>query len=703
MTDAAVCTGCGEAIQADERYCPRCGVTAMWRPGARGTAATRTPPAPSAAWERVLERLRDATAGDYDILRELGRGGMAAVYLAREVRLSRLVALKVMSPALLMDDEMVDRFRQEAVTLANVNHPNIVPIFTVQELDDLDFFVMKFIEGRGLDALIQEVGQFPIDMVRALLFEVGSALAAAHRRGIIHRDVKPANILVDVDGNAIVTDFGIAKVAERPGLTATGATVGTPAYMSPEQCLGAEVTGASDQYSLGIVAYELLTGRAPFGGSTLVVMRAHIETLPRSIRDLRPDCPEELETAIMRMVSKTAAERWPSLTQALAAAGAVAVSEESPVQLALAELASRGVTRIPPDIAATPPRTTPSARGARSRAAGSSRATPPRPDGGGKRRAWWLAVPASALAIAAIWALLPTRHPTVPPAVPDTTPMSTVVAPPPAPAPQQPSSASAPAPAAVAAAAVHIARLDSAARTLHFGEQRTLHVLRGVPVRWSSSRPEVAEVNGRTGVVIAGRTAGRAWIVAAGTAVADSVQMIVSATTTVAAADAPSTRAPVAPPPVASAATSEPTLPPPLPPPPAVNPPAIKGAASGPDGVAVSHLVEACLGAFNSRDPASIMRAYNPRDDIDQQNLRSLLKAATGARFAAGLSSKAAPALTDLGGGTMSLIFWATFQVSGNFAVGSGTRGPFAFALELHRTDGKWSSNGCRSTGTLKL
>jgi serine/threonine-protein kinase len=700
MTDATTCAGCGDAIGADERYCSRCGVTAMWHAGAREAAAARTPPAPSAAWDRVLERLRNATAGDYDILHELGRGGMAAVYLAREVRLSRLVALKVMSPALVMDDGMVDRFRQEAVTLANVNHPNIVPIFTVQELDDLDFFVMKFIEGRGLDAMIQDVGQFPIDMVRALLFEVGSALAAAHRRGIVHRDIKPANILVDVEGNAIVTDFGIAKVAERPGLTATGATVGTPAYMSPEQCLGAEVTGASDQYSLGIVAYELLTGRTPFGGSTLVVMRAHIETTPRSIRDLRPDCPEELETAIMRMVSKTPEERWPSLTQALAAAGAVAVVEESPVQLALAEVASRGVTRIPPDLGATTPRT-PSSRGARSRAGASSSPAMRAPARSvAMRRGWWLAVPAVLLAVAGIWALAGSRHQAVPPtAAPGTAPSTVVAAPPPpAPAPEPVTVPRAPATAQAAIVAVHIARLDSAARTLHFGEQRTLRVLHGGPVRWSSARPEVADVNGRSGLVTAARTPGQAWITAAANGAADSVQITVVPATVVAVAPLPSRpesslSPPPAPPPVVV----------PAPPPSSVSAPAGKDAAAGVAGATVSGLITACLGAFNTRDPAYIMRAYNPRDDVDQQNLRALLKAASGAKFNAGLSTKGAPAVTDLGGGMMNVMFWATFQVSGNFAVGSGTRGPFAFSLELHRTDGKWSSNGCRSTGTLKL
>lgn len=700
----------------EERFCPRCGVTAVWH-GRRTSDASVSPaptpaPTPSGAWDRVLERLRAATAGSYDILHELGRGGMAAVYLAREVRLSRLVAIKVMSPALLMDDTMVDRFRQEAVTLANVNHPNIVPIFTVQEVDDLHFFVMKFVEGRGLDAMIRDAAPMPVDMVRALLFEVGSALAAAHRRGIVHRDVKPANILVDMEGRAIVTDFGIAKVAEMPGHTVTGTTVGTPAYMSPEQCIGTAVTSASDQYSLGVVAYELLTGRPPFGGSTLVVMRAHTETPPREIRELRADCPEELASAVQRMLAKSPEERWPTLTQALAAAGAVAVNEESPEQVALAELASRGVTPIPAGFTGTSPRPAPASRGTRTPATPSATAPLPpsiaRPAATSPARRWWLLAPVVAVLALAGWWITSRRTSSPPLPAPASTPVQTAATQGPVSEPSAPLPAPPPAPSAVTptntAMVVRIVRLDSAARTLHQGERRTLRMEHGVAATWSSARPEVASVNLRTGVVTAGQKAGRVWVVAHAAGAADSTEFVVLPSTMVSAAPSPS---PANPPPAPSGspamqskvAVNPPPGPVAPPPPP---PPAAAGTAV-PANADVADLITGCLKEFNSRQPSYIMRAYNPRDDVDQRNLDALLKAASGAKFNAALSAKAAPAVTTRGGGAMDVIFWAEFQVSGNFAVGSGTKGPFAFSLEAHRDAGKWVADGCRSTGQLKL
>ena len=175
-------------------------------------------------------------------------------------------------------------------------------------------------------------------MVRAILFQVGSGLAYAHRRGVIHRDVKPANILLDRDGNAIVTDFGIAKVAEAPGQTQTGTMVGTPAYMSPEQCVAEAVTWASDQYSLGIVAYELLTGAPPFSGSSYATMQGHLERAPEPIRTRRPDCPAELEAGVLRMLAKDPADRFPTMAEALQAIGARPLGVDDPLRGELAAL-----------------------------------------------------------------------------------------------------------------------------------------------------------------------------------------------------------------------------------------------------------------------------------------------------------------------------------------------------------------------------
>src|SRR6185503_20165680 len=231
------CTRCGAPVPPGARFCAACGSDVSGEQGNAATHISRAPdPRATMSATALLEAIRHATAGEYDVQAELGRGGMATVFLAHEIALDRKVAIKVMSPALFTGEGMVERFKREAKTAASLSHPHIIPIFTVKESEHLVFFVMKFVEGRPLDSIIKEVGPLPIPMVRAILQQVGSALAYAHRRGVVHRDIKPANIMIDSEGWAVVTDFGIAKVSEKQGLTMTGATVGTPSYMSPEQC-----------------------------------------------------------------------------------------------------------------------------------------------------------------------------------------------------------------------------------------------------------------------------------------------------------------------------------------------------------------------------------------------------------------------------------------------------------------------------------
>ena len=326
------CPVCAGMVVDGDRFCGQCGSAQA------GGAGGEPPPEPS-PWDEVVERLRKTTLGDFVISRELGRGGMAAVYLAHDIALNRKVAIKVMSPGLLMGPGMVERFKQEAVTVANLSHPHIITIHAVRQTSGLHFFVMKLIPGRSLERIVRDGGPLPVPQVQALLFQVGSALAYAHRRGVIHRDVKPGNILLDEDGNAIVTDFGIAKVRESPTHTMTGATVGTPAYMSPEQCWSREVTGASDQYSLGIVAYEMLTGAPPFTGPTLGILRAHVEDAPRPIVEVRPDCPPEVAAAIERMMAKEPADRWPDIMHAVTGLGGRHLAEHDPMREQLAALA----------------------------------------------------------------------------------------------------------------------------------------------------------------------------------------------------------------------------------------------------------------------------------------------------------------------------------------------------------------------------
>src|SRR2546428_4551155 len=240
---------------------------------------------------------------------------MATVYVARDLALDRKVAIRVLAPArLLMGEGMVGRCKREARTAAALSHPHIIPIYAVKESEHVLYFVMKYVQGRALDTVIRDVGTLPIPMVQTILAQVGDALGYAHRHGVIHRDIKSSNIMLDEDGWAVVTDFGIAKVMQAAGLTMTGVTVGTPTYMSPEQCETREVTGASDQYSLGVVAYEMLTGRLPFKGeSTMAVMYAHFNERPRPVAELRPDCPPNLGAGVMRMLGKKPTPRRPPM------------------------------------------------------------------------------------------------------------------------------------------------------------------------------------------------------------------------------------------------------------------------------------------------------------------------------------------------------------------------------------------------------
>ncbi len=298
----------------------------------------------AAYWESMLEKLQRAAAPKYDVTGVLGYGGMAGVFRAHEPRLNRKVAIKVMSPALMMDPQLLERFVQEARTIAHLNHPNIVTIYEVDQRDDLHWFAMSYVAGRTLSEVMADSGeQLPIDVIGAWFYQIADALGYAHQQGVVHRDIKPGNVLLDLRGNALVTDFGIAKVAdgESGGLTRTGMLVGTPTYMSPEQCTSGKVTGASDQYSLGAVIYQMLTGTPPFTGPTLAVIQAHVTQEPRPITELRPDCPDDLADAVHRMLEKRTENRWPTMSAAIAASGAYAPGIDDPVRINIEELAAR--------------------------------------------------------------------------------------------------------------------------------------------------------------------------------------------------------------------------------------------------------------------------------------------------------------------------------------------------------------------------
>jgi serine/threonine-protein kinase len=352
-TGARECPSCGQALLPVDRFCVECGASVgaaaatapavpartpvlpsepalrirMAAPPAYGAPATPTRLHPPAR-DELLDRLRRATLGVYDVAGVLGRGGMAVVYLAHEIALDRKVAIKVLAPELMSAEGAMERFRREARTAAQLDHhQHIIPIYRVGpdlrpgEQADLVYFAMKYVAGGSLDAVLRHAGPLPITLAQTILSQVGSALAYAHRRGVVHRDVKPANILLHEEGWSMMGDFGIAKVAQQQGLTITGSTVGTPTYMSPEQCRAREeTTGASDQYALGVMAYELICGRPPFVTESLYEMlQAHIAEPPRPARELRPDCPPAVADAIMRMLAKRPEQRWPTTDEAVAA------------------------------------------------------------------------------------------------------------------------------------------------------------------------------------------------------------------------------------------------------------------------------------------------------------------------------------------------------------------------------------------------
>ena len=274
------------------------------------------------AADPLLERLRLATLGAYDIAGELGRGGMAVVYVARDLKLERTVAIKVMDPRLSLTHGMAERFLQEARIAARLQHPNVIVVHDVQKSEDIIFFVMGLIEGGSIDELVRRPGPLPIDQVRWVLMQAARALAYAHSEGIVHRDVKPANILLNLKGEVILTDFGIAKAVGGDGLTQSGTQIGTPVYMSPEQFSGSPVGPSSDQYALGVTAYQMITGAPPFGGELYALIAAHGTKAPVPIRDRRPDCPAFLANAVMRMLEKEPENRWPSLDDLVEVLGA---------------------------------------------------------------------------------------------------------------------------------------------------------------------------------------------------------------------------------------------------------------------------------------------------------------------------------------------------------------------------------------------
>jgi len=294
------CSRCGTQNDDASKFCRSCGLD---------LASTPLKGEPEVS---EVDLVRQELKEEYDIVEELGRGGMAIVFKARERQLERDVAIKVLPFSLAFDKEFVERFQREARTSAKLEHPNIIPIYRVGKSGRVIYFVMKFLRGKPLSSVLAARGSLPPGEIRLVLAQVGRALAYAHKGGIVHRDIKPDNIMFDEHGHAVVTDFGIAKAATGGKLTGTGMSIGTPHYMSPEQARAQTLDGRSDLYSLGVVAYQCLTGKVPFDGEdSFSIGYKHImeevPTPPLESVDRR-----ELFEVVRKMMAKSPEDRFQS-------------------------------------------------------------------------------------------------------------------------------------------------------------------------------------------------------------------------------------------------------------------------------------------------------------------------------------------------------------------------------------------------------
>jgi predicted Ser/Thr protein kinase len=315
------CFKCGADVPPPARFCGHCGTLV-------GDPQAATLVLPSDGGDDLLQRLRLVLAGEYEVEQELARGGMAVVFKAIELGLRRVVALKVLPPELGLTAHAAERFKREARMVAEIDHPNIIPVYRVGQFGGILFIVMKFVEGKSLDAILQEQGALPVPVILYVLRAAARALAYAHACGIVHRDVKGANILVDSDGRVMVSDFGVALRSSDVTLTADGAVIGTPAFMSPEQCAGRRAGPQSDQYSLGIVAFQMLAGSVPFHADTLAgVMHHHFFTPVPDLGLVRDDVPRPLDDVVRRALHKDPERRFKTTREMLTAIEATALSE----------------------------------------------------------------------------------------------------------------------------------------------------------------------------------------------------------------------------------------------------------------------------------------------------------------------------------------------------------------------------------------
>jgi serine/threonine protein kinase len=258
-------------------------------------------------------------SGRYRLESKLGSGGMSTVYLARDITLERWVAVKVMHREMSDQPDQIERFRREARAVAQLSHPNIVSVIDAGEDGGHPYIVFEYVDGETLKQRIERVGPLPVDEATAYAIEIGRGLAAAHSRRLVHRDVKPQNVLIDSEGRAKVTDFGIARSLEADGLTQTGRVLGTTDYVSPEQAMGRGVDARTDIYSLGVVLYEMLTGEVPFTAETVVgVAMKHVNEDMPNVQARRPEVSAALAVVVERATAKDPKQRYPDMASCLA-------------------------------------------------------------------------------------------------------------------------------------------------------------------------------------------------------------------------------------------------------------------------------------------------------------------------------------------------------------------------------------------------
>ena len=307
------CFLCGNYLADSARLCANCGV----RITDPNEDTTRVPQALEG--DDLIERMRILFEAEFDIDGEIARGGMGIVLKGREKALGRPVALKILPPELGPSARAVERFRREAMTIAELDHRNVVPVYRMGQSGGVFYIAMKFVQGRPLDRIITDQGAFTIPLAIHVLRQATAGLAYAHSQKVVHRDVKSANLLVQTDGRVMVSDFGVALRTTDVTLTTDGAVIGTPPYMSPEQCGGFRACPQSDQYALGIVAFEMLAGTVPFASETVAgYLQHHLHSPTPDLRGARGDVPEGLRAIIERMLAKKAEDRYESTDQLLA-------------------------------------------------------------------------------------------------------------------------------------------------------------------------------------------------------------------------------------------------------------------------------------------------------------------------------------------------------------------------------------------------